>query len=430
MSLAQRIGQEFKTIRDNELSTKVDKISGKGLSTEDYSTTEKTKLTGIEAGAQVNDANTTLQGNTFNGVSQLVQTDGAGKLPAIDGSQLTGVSSVGSIDDLTDVDTSTVAPSSGDVLEWNGVNWVPLSGKKLWQNQATTITPTANADYTLTADQNTYGRLKLVNGSWLSAHNIIVDNTKRSFLVDNSAGTYTATVKTSAGAGIAVLAGTKVWLLCDGTNVINSGLAPLASPALTGTPTAPSFSYKPTPTAITSWSYVATTITLNVASHTFVAGDYIEVGGLTATTNSPNGVRLVTSVTATTIVFTYPFTPTGTAGVSSATVKGYMTTNGRVEGIGVGQVLTNVLASRAASTTYYNTTGKPIVVHAWANNIATTGGTGIQMTVNWCTIQNIVPGAGLASNNASPLITAVVPAMGLYSVNLISSTLAGWIELR
>lgn len=35
-------------------STKVDKVSGKGLSTNDYTTEEKTKLAGIEAGAQVN----------------------------------------------------------------------------------------------------------------------------------------------------------------------------------------------------------------------------------------------------------------------------------------------------------------------------------------------------------------------------------------
>ena len=36
------------------LANKVDKILGKGLSTEDYTTTEKTKLSGIEAGAEVN----------------------------------------------------------------------------------------------------------------------------------------------------------------------------------------------------------------------------------------------------------------------------------------------------------------------------------------------------------------------------------------
>ena len=37
-----------------KLATKVDVVAGKQLSTEDYTTEEKTKLSGIEAGAQVN----------------------------------------------------------------------------------------------------------------------------------------------------------------------------------------------------------------------------------------------------------------------------------------------------------------------------------------------------------------------------------------
>lgn len=39
---------------NSALDTKVDKVTGKGLSTEDYTTAEKSKLAGIEAGAQVN----------------------------------------------------------------------------------------------------------------------------------------------------------------------------------------------------------------------------------------------------------------------------------------------------------------------------------------------------------------------------------------
>lgn len=38
----------------NALNNKVDKVTGKGLSTNDYTTTEKNKLSGIQAGAQVN----------------------------------------------------------------------------------------------------------------------------------------------------------------------------------------------------------------------------------------------------------------------------------------------------------------------------------------------------------------------------------------
>lgn len=39
---------------DGLLANKVDKVTGKGLSTEDYTTEEKTKLSGIESGAEVN----------------------------------------------------------------------------------------------------------------------------------------------------------------------------------------------------------------------------------------------------------------------------------------------------------------------------------------------------------------------------------------
>lgn len=47
-------GLETVTDSNAKLDTKVDKVVGKQLSTEDYTTTEKSKLTGIEDGAQVN----------------------------------------------------------------------------------------------------------------------------------------------------------------------------------------------------------------------------------------------------------------------------------------------------------------------------------------------------------------------------------------
>lgn len=47
-------GKADKTYVDNELAKKVDKVTGKGLSTNDYTTAEKTKLSGIAANAQVN----------------------------------------------------------------------------------------------------------------------------------------------------------------------------------------------------------------------------------------------------------------------------------------------------------------------------------------------------------------------------------------
>jgi len=83
-----------------------------------YPSADSSKLAGIEAGAEANDADTTLQGNTFNGNSQLVQTDGLGKLPAIDGSQLTGLSGVGESNTSSNGGTGGV----GIVLTKAGVN--------------------------------------------------------------------------------------------------------------------------------------------------------------------------------------------------------------------------------------------------------------------------------------------------------------------
>ena len=57
---------------NTELEKKVDKVSGKGLSTNDYTTAEKTKLAGIAAGAQANTV-TSVAGRT--GAVTLTKTD-------------------------------------------------------------------------------------------------------------------------------------------------------------------------------------------------------------------------------------------------------------------------------------------------------------------------------------------------------------------
>ncbi len=66
------LGKPISTATQSALDLKVDKIGGKGLSTEDYSTTEKSKLSGIESGAQVNTVGS-VSGKT--GVVTLVKAD-------------------------------------------------------------------------------------------------------------------------------------------------------------------------------------------------------------------------------------------------------------------------------------------------------------------------------------------------------------------
>ena len=63
LSLRLTKGSAERFTQPDELATKVDKVAGKGLSTEDYTTAEKTKLAGVAAGAQVNTV-TSVAGKT------------------------------------------------------------------------------------------------------------------------------------------------------------------------------------------------------------------------------------------------------------------------------------------------------------------------------------------------------------------------------
>lgn len=65
----------------------------------------------------INGNDITTQGNTFNGVSQLVQLDGSGNLPAVDGSALTGIDS---LPDQTG-NTDKFLTTNGTVASWADV---------------------------------------------------------------------------------------------------------------------------------------------------------------------------------------------------------------------------------------------------------------------------------------------------------------------
>jgi len=61
--------------------------------------------------------------NTDGSANEVLKTDGSGNLDWV--AQSGGGAS--SIDGLSDVDTSTSSPSTGDLLQWNGSNWVPYT---------------------------------------------------------------------------------------------------------------------------------------------------------------------------------------------------------------------------------------------------------------------------------------------------------------
>lgn len=93
-----------------------------------------------------------------------------------------------------------------------------------WRVITTTHNITVDANYTLTVNQNTFGRIIITdtNPFLTVARDIIVDNLQKSFIAQNDT-LQTLTFKTSGGTGIEVLAGASITLYNDGTNVISAG---------------------------------------------------------------------------------------------------------------------------------------------------------------------------------------------------------------
>ena len=114
--------------------------------------------TGILADARLS-ANVTLKGNTFNGSSQLVLLTSEGKLPAVDGSLLTGL--ISQIANLSDVELTGLQP--GQSLSYNGTKWVNSSvtatvrhdyqGVYSYVGRAPQLSPEANAVWKITRIQ-------------------------------------------------------------------------------------------------------------------------------------------------------------------------------------------------------------------------------------------------------------------------------------
>jgi hypothetical protein len=76
-----------------QIDDKVDKIVGKGLSTEDYTTLEKSKLSGIATGATANDTDANLRDRSTHTGSQPASTIGSGSVSNTEFNYLNGVTS-------------------------------------------------------------------------------------------------------------------------------------------------------------------------------------------------------------------------------------------------------------------------------------------------------------------------------------------------
>jgi hypothetical protein len=112
------------------LDSKVDKIAGKGLSTNDYTTTEKTKLSGITTGATKVEDSTTNGNIKINGVENVVYTHPTGTNPH--GTTKSDIG-LGNIDNTSDLDkpisTATQTALNGKVDNSRVLTDVPAGAK-------------------------------------------------------------------------------------------------------------------------------------------------------------------------------------------------------------------------------------------------------------------------------------------------------------
>ncbi len=96
---------------------------------------------------------------------------------------------------------------------------------------------TANLTLTNTDYVSNQARNAVVNltGAMTNNRNMVVPTANKLYLVKNStSGGFSVTVKTAAGTGVAIAAGTAQWVYCDGTNVVQGLSGTLAAQAASG----------------------------------------------------------------------------------------------------------------------------------------------------------------------------------------------------
>ncbi len=125
---------------------KVDKVPGKGLSTEDYTTAEKSKLAGIEGGAQVNtvtsvagktgavvlakgDVGLSLVDNTPDAQKPVSSSQQAALDLKIPLSQKGSASGVATLDEAGKVPSTQLPSYVDDILEFGSFSLLPASGE-------------------------------------------------------------------------------------------------------------------------------------------------------------------------------------------------------------------------------------------------------------------------------------------------------------
>ncbi|MFL9952808.1 hypothetical protein PQR65_05275 [Paraburkholderia nemoris] len=159
--------------------------------------------------------------------------------------------------------------------------------------------------------------------------------------------------------------------------------------------------------------------------------------GLISSTAISAAATSSSTVYSTSAITNSPYRVVGMVQLTEATAGTYATAPSLVQGIGGqafaalqsignGQTWQNLTGSRALGTTYYNTTGRPILISVWA--LSSSSNAAVQVTINGVTM------VGNTAATASTYVTStyIVPPGAPYgaAVSTGTPTLGGWCELR
>lgn len=193
------------------------------------------------------------------------------------------------------VDGNTTDPDTG------GAGWFPIDGI------GGTAVTLGSINVTLSALQSALPYIILSGALTGNVNVIFPTNTGQQWIVSSiCTGAFTVTLKTASGTGVAIPAtgpAAPTSIYSDGANIQNTGvstagLAPINSPALTGTPTAPTASPSTTNTTqIATTAFVQAAITAALAVYARLASPILS-GNPTAPTPAANDNSLRLATTA------------------------------------------------------------------------------------------------------------------------------------
>lgn len=236
----------------------------------------------------------------------------------------------------------------------------------------------------------------------------------------------------STGNALKIVKGTELDTEFNNLVIASATKADFLSPTFTGTPAAPTAAAATNTTQIATTAFVTAAIAVEdavvalkapLASPTFTGVPAVPTAAVNTNTTQAASTAFVLAQAASA-------TPLadGTAAVGTTTKYAREDHVHPSAGIGVGQTWTDMTSSRAFSTTYYNTTGKPISLaisgydYATGENtftISVNGGTAFVYSASQKTGGGGYRGAG----------TIIVPAGASYLVTYPES-LNTWYELR